>query len=227
MRSFLICTIVGVTLFSFAGFAYAREPLFFSSWSPQNYAPSWFEGKRLPVNETPIRLSFELVSRNPGDEGKIVDISGREVRWYVNDEFYTKGNGLQTVIIKAPKYGREDIDIKISAVFYDSETGETYLTNHYFSIPLSSPRLILSSPLFPSTTLAGASFVVDAFPFFFNTMLGGLDISWLVNNIKPTESGDSFSLKALIPGSVPSGGVRVDATVKGGGQQASSSFVTR
>ena len=171
---------------------------FFVSWQAQNYAPSWYQGKILPINGTPVNISFELI-----DNGKIADLSKTTVRWYVNDNLVLNENnglGIKNLKINIPDYSGGQTEIRIAVI--------DYLKNGFMDklieIPVKGPEAIINAPYADGKIKTGSS-VLNLFPFFFNIKdVSNLLVSWSVNGQKPISAdGNSYILNLNIGSETP------------------------
>ena len=190
----LLCGVV-IGVFWNASFAYAVGPQFLVSWKPQVYAPVWYEGKLFPVKDSVVRVSFEMVDQNAPDQGKVIDLSNSEVRWYVGGELVRKGIGLQSLAIKNNLFSGDAIEVKIAADFFDSQTGERYFAEKYVSIPVVDRQLLLVRRAMGDTFAPHAQATWYAVPLFFSSAPQNLALTWTVNGqtVQPI-SGNPFSL---------------------------------
>lgn len=181
------------------------------SWDTNTSAPIWYEGKRFPSYESGIAVSLELIEQNGAPEGRLIDLSNKEVRWYINDEFIEKGNGMQTLIAKGEKtYPGKDISVKVTVVdYYDSQTGQTYNVSYHKTIPILYPAVKVDYRLFEPRVVPGQKLVFSAFPFYFNVSKDQLRSSWKVANqeVSPLTLEDPFELNVDIPGDIERGRV--------------------
>lgn len=168
----------------------SAAPQFWFSWSAGNYAPAWYQGKVLPIVGSPITASFELV-----DNGQIADVSGKKIRWYVNDRMImneTGGLGIQSVKFNVPDYAVNGVEVRVSVVGYQGETLDRILY-----IPLAEPDVVIEMPSADGRIGAGDS-IFRANPFFFNiNNLNQLDFEWVVNGKQPETFGGTPWLLSL------------------------------
>lgn len=192
--SLLLCGVV-MGVFWNASFAYAAGPQFLVSWKPQVYAPVWYEGKLLPVKDSMVRVSFEMIDQNSPNEGRVIDLSNSEVRWYVGGEMVRKGTGLQSLLIKNNLFSGDTIDVKIAADFFDSQTGERYFAEKYISIPIADRQLLLVRRAMGDTFAPHTQTTWYAVPLFFSSAPQSLVPTWTVNGqaVQPLSS-NPFSL---------------------------------
>jgi len=197
----------------------AAEPDFLVSWKANNYVPESFLGKSFPIYQTPVTISFELISRNVADAGKIFDISDRDVRWYVNSRLIGKGNGLKTFTIKNSFFEGGKMNVKISVAFFDAEAkkgSQEYFANTYLTIPVVSPKIVIQHASFQRLVSAGSMLDVRALPLFFNGAVNSLNVAWDVSGQKPQQTSQNpFELRISLPSPLPLDSLRVLATIGG------------
>ncbi|KKS82762.1 MAG: hypothetical protein UV58_C0005G0016 [Candidatus Wolfebacteria bacterium GW2011_GWC1_43_10] len=211
----LILVIGTMAVFWTVNLALAAEPLLLFSWKAQNFVPDWFGGKSLPINQTKILMSFEAVSQSQADLGKIMDVSEKEISWYVNDKTVGKGKGLKSVTVTKDDFPRDSIDVKIKGEFYDADAKESYFVNKYFTVPISEPEIVLSYKKTENYFSLNETARFDLFPFFFNVASDFLDIGWRVNEreINPLLRENLF-LDLKVSDMPPTGQVRISASAK-------------
>lgn len=201
-----------------SGVAYAAEPTFLISWKAQNYTPPTFFGKSFPTYETPITASFELISNNAADKGKVFDVSNRDVRWYINNRLVARGIGLKTFTFRNPMFSGGEINMKVSVSFFDAEApvdSREYFVSGYVKIPSVSPEVVIQSQRFNRAIPAGSTLTLHALPLFFNSSLDALSIVWDVNGQSPASIGeDPFLLRVTLPSSLPPGPIDVVGVIR-------------
>ena len=190
---FIIC-------FIFSGIALAQtSPQFMISWKAYNYSPSWYQGKNFPVYSSPVEISFELLEDN-----KIVNLSKNEIRWYINNNLFTKGNGLQTIRFIHKNQAGTNISVRIAVENYKGEE-----LNKFVYIPVKNPEAIINAPYLTGKVKIGQTYQLKAFPFFFNaSSLNDFSFNWTVNNQStfPEENEETQDvLNLTISTSTPSG----------------------
>ncbi len=186
------------------------SPQFLISWQAQNYAPSWYQGKILAINGTPIEISFELI-----DNAKIADLSKTKVRWYVNDKLIKNENdglGIKSLKIITSDYAGQETEIRIAVVDYKG--GETL--DEIVTIPVVNPEAVINAP-YPDRKIGTGTSIFQVIPFFFNAKnLIGLSVDWSANEQK-TEglTGNPYLLNLNIGPETPKGTeIKVSALVK-------------
>lgn len=196
-------------LFSIISASAQTAPQFLITWRSHNYAPSWYQGKVLATRGSWVDVSFDLI-----DNGKIVDLSKKKIRWYVNDDLRRNeddGLGIKNYYFGVDDYARDDIEVRIVVVDYaENEIGQMVI------IPLANPEAVIDAPYSGNRVPSGTS-IFKAYPFFFDINdLSKLSFDWMVNG-RPAESAseNADALKLNIDKLAPSGfGIDVRATIK-------------
>lgn len=171
----LISPIGLIGLISPIGLFAQTAPEFLVSWRASSYVPADYQGKVLPSSGSRVDIGFDLVDKN-----KTVDLSRRNITWFLGQNFLRSGVGLkklsvdltdnrtQTVRITVGDYNNEDLD-------------------HVFLLPVAEPEAIISVKT-PYETARNQTFLplknhlLEARPFFFNvSSLGGLQFKWRIN----------------------------------------------
>jgi hypothetical protein len=207
----ILVFLFSIFYFLFSIFANAQtSPQFLISWQADGYAPSWYQGKILAINGTPIEISFELI-----DNGKLADLSKTKVRWYVNDKLIKNENdglGIKSFKITAPDYAGQETEIRIAVVDY--KAGETL--DEIVTIPVVNPEAVINAP-YPDRKIGTGPSIFQVIPFFFNVKnLIGLSVDWSANEQK-TEglTGNPYLLNLNIGPETPKGTeIKISALVK-------------
>lgn len=181
--------------------SFAIEPTSLISWTSKNYVPSWFEGKKFPVNQSEITINIEMISNNDATKGKLVDLKNSEIRWYIDGQYYNSGNGLKSITFTNKEFAGTALDIKISVEYFDESDGGSYFVNKYFSIPVSNPEVIIKSKQQSNFISKDNSLEFDAIPFFFNSPIDLLNFRWEVdgNSVNSNDSILVIKSKSDIP----------------------------
>lgn len=198
-KKLLLCMGIGVigVLGSFS-FAHAADPQCIITWKSQNHAPTWFMGKIIPIRQSSVRVTLEAVSQNPADKGKILDLSNKEVRWYLNGDLVRKGTGMQELTIANNDLSGSNITGSVAFSYYDPTDNSAYFPECWFSIPVTNPLVFLSLPT--SSLPTNTTSTITAIPFFFNTADQFLVATWTVNgNQVPATEVSSLALPLSIP----------------------------
>ena len=149
-------------------------PQFLVSWRANSYVPSWYEGKVLPSRGTPITISFEIV-----DGGRIANLGGTAVRWYINDKLVrneTSGLGIQSISFAIPDYGGQETEVRIAIPNYRGSE-----LNQIVRIPVKNPEVVINGKFMKVPITTGDN-AFQAIPFFFNVKaLVDLGFDWTAN----------------------------------------------
>lgn len=199
MYTFLLCGILGSVFLGIASFVYAAEPQFLVSWKPLVYTPRWYGGKAIPVKDSLVSVSFELIDQNDSNKGKIISIGSSEVRWYIGTKLIQKGIGLQTITIQNNLFSGDTINVKIAVDFLDSKTQEKYFVEKYIRIPVTDRKLFLVRRWMDTTLAPRAQATWYAVPLFFSSDPKSATINWTVNGQEVVPLSDNpfaFTIQA-------------------------------
>jgi len=217
MHRTLLSAVAGVVFAAWAGFfampaasraqtppAPAVAPLeLFLSWSANTYVPPDFEGKPLPVSQSRLVVSVDAV-RN----GKLADLSGQTVRWYVNDRLINSGRGMHTITFPLGTTAPGSFDVRVELPDLDDE-----LPSKTITIPVTQPYAAIVVP-FPNRTVRGVTATLRAIPYFFNTASADSFLySWTVNGESP-EANENPDTLALSWTSDRSGSAEVSSIIR-------------
>lgn len=153
--------------------ATASSPTFLITWKTTgSYIPSFYIGKALPTYGSQITASLELVS----PQGKILDLSGQTIYWYVNDTLVGGGPGVQSVTFPPVGDAPNTMNLRVTLPNYNG----SYLI-HAVNVPMVMPEAVIYAP-YPNGQFAQNPVGVQALPYFFNIAdPSGLSYSWSVN----------------------------------------------
>lgn len=193
--NFLKCSLpIFAAGFFCCSFVFASGPSFVFSWASSSDAPDWFLGKKMPSSNSSVVASFELISQNKSDFGKIVNLKNSEVRWYVNGKFIFSGNGLQKIEVPKSVLVSGYNDIRASVNFYNSDIGTSGFVDGFFSFPVLEPEIVINYQNFERKIDKNGSVFLRAIPFFFDGA-SGVSVNWKVDGNKVNLSGgDPFEL---------------------------------
>ena len=147
ISGFWILFVIWILSFGFSNASAQQAPEFILTWKAANYAPSGYQGRVFPTSDTKVDAALELI-----DGGKLANLSGAEIRWYVNNNLQKSGAGLKTFTFNADGT-RGDQTLRVSINDYRGLTLEKTIT-----IPLASPELVID----------GGPNAFRALPYFFN-----------------------------------------------------------
>lgn len=206
-------------LFSILNHIHAQtSPQFLVSWQAQNYAPSWYQGKFLPIKGTTIEVNFDLI-----DSGKIADLSKTKIRWYVNDALVLNedsGLGIKTLKFNTPDSAGNNTEVRIAIVDYKGNA-----LNKIITIPIVNPEAVIEAPYVDQKISSGSS-VFKAVPFFFNVNNpANLSVNWSIGTQQPKNpSLNPYILELNVESATPSGtGIQLSVMIKKGLESAGKS----
>lgn len=159
-----------------AGLAPSRVegPQLMITWQAKTYVPSWFSGKAFPTANSQVTAYVELI-----DGGKIINLSGQKIYWYVDNELIGAGVGLQKTTFTAPSVPDNIIDLRAEIPSYASSQTNPVLKT--VEIPVVNPEVVIESP-YPDGQFFSNSIQLNGWPFFFNAQKSSnLNFSWSVN----------------------------------------------
>ena len=141
-------------------------PEFLISWKTNNYAPPEYQGKILPIKNTVVDVSMELI-----DKGKIINLSPYEVRWFVDDEVQTAKFGMKNFTFEIDTFtGKSSVLVKAEVINYRGTNLEKIIL-----IPIADPEL---------TIIRLNKNTFKALSYFFNvSAINDLNFTWSVNNV--------------------------------------------
>lgn len=143
------------------------RPELFVSWKAENFAPSDYQGKILPVRESVINVSFDLI-----DNGRTTNISRNEIQWKSGGKILNSGLGLKNNSFRVSKLNSGDLTIAITVFNYGGRDIQETVT-----IPVAEPEVVIDQ-------IGTNSFAAK--PYFFNVAgLGELKFEWSVNGEQP------------------------------------------
>ncbi len=172
------------------------SPVFWITWTTDSYAPNSYEGKILPANSANVSVSFELF-----ENGKPLNLSNQEVRWFMNNVIAAKGVGLKTFAF-APGGAKPAIRVELPSFRGGASLAKS------ISIPIADPEIIINMDNAPS---AGKSINLRALPYFFNIKnITDLSFNWKINSASPEGSPEDPSLLTIV---VPEGAAPGDKII--------------
>jgi len=170
--SILVIVFLGLSFKSHAQNALPAANLILS-WEANNYFPANYPLKALATPTTPILVAAELIQ-----DGKIIDTSKAEFRWYVNGELFSRGNGLKEILIQPSMP-----PIQISS--YSIRT-EVYLEKNQYennlNINLFKPVVVIDYPSMIKTFKDKDKIALQIVPYFFDVNnFSDFDFFWKIN----------------------------------------------
>ena len=214
-------------VFAGASFVQAQAPEMVMTWKAQTNTPPWYQGKAQVVENSTVDVGVELVGTNTGEVGKLLDISSREIRWYVDGNLVARGVGKKTLAVYNTKLEGSDIDVRASVEYRDRSDGSVYFVDQYLTIPVRGPEVVFKSLKGDNVLLAGASFIMKVIPFFFSVPDSDLQVSWSVADQTPDTQADPLQLQVQLGQDIPVGGFNVSTSVYNPQQSSQKATVSK
>jgi len=172
-------------------------PRFFATWQAFSYAPSSFSGKVMPISNSPIAVSFELI--DPAT-GKLIDVRNQTVYWYINDKFFKGGQGIQSIFFRLPTRTSGIIDVRIQLPSFRNE-----LQLKTIKIPIVRPEAVIEAP-YADNKFQSTFVQLTGVPYFFNTKApSALNFRWTVNGEAPPNAENPEVLGVNLNPDAPAG----------------------
>jgi hypothetical protein len=204
IASFLILT-SSLFLIPSAHAQITSNPQFLITWKPTaSSIPSNYIGKALPSLGSKVTADFELVSN-----GKILNISGQTIYWYLEDTLIGGGTGVQQVTF--PLFGTPpgSLTLKIELPSYNGQ----YLI-HTIDIPYVNPAVVIYAP-YPNGDFSSSPLTVTALPYFFTASASQLSYTWAVNGQTGSNAENPQTAEVTLPQGTPSGtGITISLSVE-------------
>jgi hypothetical protein len=189
---------IALFLFSLAFFikpAHAAGPELFITWKARTYVPAEYPGKILPTADSELMASLDVIN-----QGKVVDISGQTVYWYVNGDLVSNSKGVHTITFRAPKSLPNIITVKAELPFYGGKDSFKEI-----AIPVVPPEAVIQAS-YPNGNFYGGVADAKAAPYFFNiSSINSLNFTWSVNGQIPTSSDSPSTLSVNTDPNMPVG----------------------
>jgi hypothetical protein len=172
------------------------NPDFLITWKTSgSNIPSFYVGKALPTYGSQITASLELVSG-----GKILNLSGQTIYWYLNDTLIGGGSGVQQVTF--PPFGAPPsvLDLRVVLPNYNGSYFE-----HSIQIPMVNAEVVMYAP-YPNGQFSNNPLTLTAIPYFFDvTDATKLSYTWTVNGITGTSAENPQQAQITLPQGTTSG----------------------
>ncbi|OHB21745.1 MAG: hypothetical protein A2939_05390 [Parcubacteria group bacterium RIFCSPLOWO2_01_FULL_48_18] len=187
---------LALALFSIA-MAQANEPVLILSWSADTNVPSGYEGKTLPVLDSTITASADLIERD-----KFLDLSSAEFIWSVDGDAYGIRLGAQTFSFPVRQARGANHWVRLEMTL----RGQAYEQDLF--IPISSPQLVIAAQT-PDSLLRAGKNTLNALAYFFSVDSKERDLafSWQVDgeNVPVADNEKQDELILEIPEGAESG----------------------
>lgn len=143
-----------------------------TTWNAESLYPSNYEGKALPSNGSKFNVSAEVTNN-----GKLINSSDIEFKWYFDKKLYESGMGLKNVSFYAKNRKNSSHSVKLII-----NINGQYITK-FIEIPVVPREVVIESP-FPGNVISpNTSVTFRATPYFFDvSSLSDLDITWKIQN---------------------------------------------
>lgn len=160
------------------------------SWQAQNLYPANYLGKALVTEGTPVIISLEMLR-----DGKLFDVSGTAIKWYMDGRFIEGGVGLKSITFY-PRTRRGDSHIIKASLVVDGKT-----VSGFQEVPIYERQVVLESPSAKNVVSPNGSVLLTAVPYFWNVpSLSDLVISWKIQNQSvPNENKNTLFLQFGVP----------------------------
>jgi hypothetical protein len=175
----------------------SASPTFLITWKTTgSYIPSFYIGKALPTYGSKITASLVLIS----PQGKILDLSGQTIYWYVNDNLVGGGVGVQQATFPPIGDAPNTANLRVTIPNYNG----AYLV-HAVNIPMVLPEVVVYAP-YPNGQFTQNPVAVEAVPYFFNvTDPSSLSYSWSVNGQSGANAENPEVAEITLPQGTQSG----------------------
>jgi hypothetical protein len=141
------------------------------TWEANNYFPADFPGKAMITPGTPVTAAVEEIAGN-----KLVDLTGAQISWFINDKLAQNGTGLKSINFTASPDSNGLVTIRVTV-----QTPNNSLTDSV-SILATAPFSVIDYPSLTNTLPAGGNVTLTAWPYFFNVRtLSQLTFTWQLN----------------------------------------------
>lgn len=162
--------------------AQSTEPKIMLTWQTLSYTPPEFKGKALPTTNSPIVASVEVFDTSTG---QLINLSDKEIRWYIDGILIKNSPGEQRLIFRAPKVAPKTTKLRVEVPnlngFSISEVAE---------IPTVAPEVVIEAPFY-NNQFSTYSVTLKSNLYFWNELDPlKLNYEWVVNG-HPVESGTS------------------------------------
>ena len=188
--------IVTAFLFKTAVYAQSAAPQMVVTWQAYgSYVPPKYGDKALPNQESRLTATLELISN-----GKLINLSGQTIYWYLNDTLIGTGVGDQYIVFSP--FGTAPAFLTLEAEL-PSYNGALLI--HQVQIPLVGPKAVIEAP-HPTGQFSGNPIILQGTPYFFYTSdQGMLSYAWSVNGETSASAENPQTLQIELDLSTPSG----------------------
>jgi hypothetical protein len=152
--------------------AQQASPIAVITWHASgSYIPASYIGKALPNGTSAVVASVTVF-----DGGKVADLSGDTIYWYLNDTLAGGGPGAKSFTLTPFAGGGGSATLKVEIPNYSGG-----LIIKTAPITLATPVVVVNTP-YPAATFSANPLVVSADPYFFPVSSADqLSYTWSVN----------------------------------------------
>ncbi|RME58653.1 hypothetical protein D6779_06030 [Candidatus Parcubacteria bacterium] len=148
---------------------------FLIDWKAESVVPRGYQGKALPGPSTKINVSFNIIDNN-----KLVDLSNRQIRWYLDDELIESGIGLQTFSFRTFRMGDTYHRVRVEVSNYKNHP-ERLGAVTTIRVPVIFPKVVLEAP-FPHHVFSSQKARLPAKIFYYSKdALASIILSWEID----------------------------------------------
>lgn len=167
------------------------------TWGADNYVPSEYQSRILPISNTAINVALELIVN-----GKLTNISAYEVRWFVDDELQASGFGMKNFNFEIDSFVEDSIQ-SVGAEIINYKGQKLKKT---IDLPIAKPEVII---------IRNEKNIFQAKPYFFNIKeLENIIFSWSINGVGAKEAGSSDTLLLKFIGTKTTGIMSLNLTAQ-------------
>jgi hypothetical protein len=188
------------------------------SWRSGNQVPAWYMGKSLTTYQAPMFFAITVIGNTPLNQGKIINMADREIRWYVNDQLASSRDGRQTFTLTNPMFQGGDLSIRVSANVYDPVTRQDLFIDGYYTFQTNGPEVHIlrgGDPFAPVSVSGGQTAFFTAAPFFFHHPDDQLNVRWTLNGNAVSNGSNPLNLSVAINKDSAPGLVTAGVTIDG------------
>ncbi|HEY4475408.1 MAG TPA: hypothetical protein VJB92_01665 [Candidatus Paceibacterota bacterium] len=159
----------------------ASEPELMLTWQALNYAPPGYQGKNLPIRNSPVEAALTII-----ENGKPANLSNQEIRWFVDRNLEQSGIGLTRFPFAVPRLASSGVPLKVSVINYKGADLEKSVL-----VPVAKPETIITTGAADKKIIAGIN-LIEALAYFFNVKnINQLLFTWSANNEETNGASDT------------------------------------
>ncbi len=171
-----LLVVMGLGIFILSIFVIARaqvSPTLLLTWNTNTFTPPSFAGRALPTRGSTVRVSLAAFQNN-----SFLDLSTRDIRWFVENESYQSGKGGTSFSFTVPTTGNPILTVK-AVILGNQSNLEKEIT-----IPVKNLEVVLDAP-YPHHSFSPGTHFLRALPYYWSvSRLHDLVFRWSANNIQ-------------------------------------------